>query len=199
MPRRFYRKKRYYKKRGGRKRIKRAMKKMRKIGLNFVKLRTQANISSSVAGTILDVFGMTNVQSCQDWSNCAGLYDQYRVFGMSIKWFPHLPNDTSVTTSYYPWYFVPDYDDVTALSTIAEAVQYERLKVKNIYKPFTLYYKIPKLLSMASTTAIANFGWMDVADPQTTGGIKSIATGLSASSVYGTYVMTYYVAFKNRR
>lgn len=199
MPRRFtFRRRRYRKKFGNRKRVKRTLRKMHRIGLNYVKLRTTALLTTDAAGLYSNTFGYTNLSGLEDWANFVTLYDQYRCFALKIKFIPELPNSVP-TLGFKPFYAVRDYDDVTALSTIPQAIQYENCMVKNLYRPWSIYSKVPKVTNLATNSTIVNFGWMDVATPQITGGLKMITDGLDASTTYGTFIVTAYVAFKGRR
>lgn len=211
-----YRRRRYTKRRSrkryGRKAVKRYVRKMRNMGMAFFKLRTAPQYTSDAAGLMAYGFSTTNpslttsvngaayVNACEDWANLITLYDQYRVFAVKITFTPDLPNDTSTVTSYRPCYIYVDYDSTTVQTTTAATIQYENCKVRNLYRPFTIYRKIPKSLNPTTAGNIVQFGWMDVAAPQPVGHIGlTVTAGVDLSTTYGQFLVTYYVAFKNRR
>lgn len=204
--RKSYRKKRYYGRRKGKTMIKRYLRKKSKIGLNFYKLRGTITMQSDFGGTISYRVNMTNPTDCfldsqtlQDWPNVAGLYDQYRVFAISLKFIPTCPNDTSTITGFHPLYIVPDYDDTDPLPSTGVAIQYERMVVKNMYRPWKLYYKIPKMTNLTSSSTIVSFGFMDVNAPQTNGSIKMYGNSFDNTTPYGTLIGTWYIGAKGRR
>lgn len=210
-----YKKRKYYRKRRPTKYTKRRLikaylrKKSKKGNATFVKLRYNYPLTTSSTGgleTRYNISNPTNVlfgsEVVQDWSSFAALYDQYRVFAVKIKYIPNFPNNESTLTVFRPLYMVTDYDSIVVLASVNEAIQYENLRVKNLQRPFSFYIRVPKLIATygvtGATVQVAQ-GWFDIAYPTDTGAIRTIATDLSASSIYGTFVITYYVGFKNRR
>lgn len=203
MPVRRYNRKKFVKKRG-RRAIKRFQRKANKKGLHVFRLRGVTALSTSLPGTNADVYSMTNPGAyynggsvLQDLSNFTALFDNYRICAVKLKYIPSRPSDSSSTTTYLPCYVVPDFDDETALTSIAQAVQYERMRVKDLSKPWKFYVKVPKINS--TTANSVGYGWFDLATSPNQAGIKFFATGLSTSATYGTIIATYYIAFKNRR
>lgn len=214
--RRNYRRRRFgrrrgFGRRGGKRMIKRITAKYRKQGYGLFKLRAFKALSSTAGGVIDNIFSVTNPNDydglgaptsiLQDWSNLVNLYDEYCVKAISIKYIPYFPNNDSTitTTPFAPLYSVIDFDDLTPLPNVNTAIQYERMKVKNLWRPFKLYYKIPKLLNLATTSTIISPGWMDTSVTQDTGAIKFYSGGVGASTDYGQIITTYYIVTKNRR
>lgn len=199
------------KKRYGRMMVKRALNKMRRTGLSVFKIRTNPAFTSDGSGEILYGISTTNpalttsvnggayVNACGDWSNLVTLYDSYRVFAVKIKFVPRFPNNLSATTNFKPIYVYCDYDSPTVVTNTNNANEYENCKMKNLFMPWTVFYRIPKTLNLASNSTIVSFGWMDIANPQPTGHIGMFSDGLSATSNYGDLQVTYYVGCKNRR
>lgn len=211
--RRTTRRSRYSRKRTGKKAFKRVMRKMRKSQLAVFKLRQTTTLSSTAAGNIqyrfttadpsafVSINGAGYATALEDWSGITSLYDQYRVCAVKLKFIPNYPNNTTATTAYAPVYCMIDYDTEAPPGTVADVIQYNNLKVKNLYRPWKLYYKIPK-----STPSVANapqasvgYGWVDVAKPVQIGAIQLLVNGASISSSYGTIIATYYICAKNRR
>lgn len=184
--------------------FKRKRAKYNKQGLSVFKLRSSAAMTTSVLGTFNSFIETTapdqwysGTGSVEDWSNLVTLYDQYRVCAISIKFIPQRPNDTSLIVTYHPLYMVPDFDDTNALNSAAQAIQYERMKVKNLNSPWKVYFRIPKVA--AGSGVKVQPGYFDIASSVSTGAIKFWADSLTASTTYGTFIATYYVACKNRR
>lgn len=203
MARRTFRKK-AFRKRTGRKAVKRFQRKASKKGLHVFKLRGVYNFATSLAGDNSDVLSMTNpgaylngASALPDLSSLTALFDNGRICAIKVKYIPMRPFDASSVTNYLPCYIVPDFDDETALAGVAQATEYERMKVKDLSKPWSYYIKVPKIGSTVANSV--SYGWYDLATMPNQAGIKFYATGLNTSASYGTIIATYYVAFKNRR
>lgn len=167
----------------------------------YFKLRRVVNMSSGPAGDITLTVS-NNPNAATDWANISGLFDSYRLFAMSIKFIPQLPNNTSSATNYVPFYLVADFDSTLSPITTADgALQYENCKVVNMYRPWKYFVKFPKVSynAAASTQTILQGGWMDVATATASGGIYGYGSGFSSATSYGNYVVTYYVGARNRR
>lgn len=182
----------------------------RKIGMAEYKLRTNPDAVTDVAGQMSYLFSTTNPElttsinggafgnAVQDWTSVISLYDQYRVCAIKVRYTPDLPNDTSVTTSFKPVYIVTDFDSTAAINNYNTLSQYEMMKVKNLFQPWSYYIKLPKSQT-AGTIAVGSFGWHDMAAPDNIGTVQIFAQNLDASTTYGRFTVTYYVKTKNRR
>lgn len=164
------------------------------------KLRTNVSLNSN-AGGVISFSTANNPSGISEWASLVQLFDSYKVTGMKIKYMPHLPNDTSVTTGYTPIYIVMDPDSpLASLSNISQAIEYDNLKTKNLYKPWSVYYKMPKVsqVPLAGSIVLAN-GWLDIDNVSSTSAILGYSDGLDISTTYGTLLTTYYVKVKNRK
>lgn len=212
--RRNFRKRGYrrYKRSGyGKRAVKRTLNKFRSQGMSFFKLRTNPVLSSDAFGDISYSFSLTNPNSTtaansagysnavQDWSSLTALYDSYRVFGVKIKFTPDLPNNLSATTTYKAIYSYVDYDSPTPVTTYNSVSEYENLKTYNLYRPFSRYVKVPKILNTGVASSVVTFGWMDIANPQPSGHVGFFVDAASLSTDWGQLTVTYYVGCKNRR
>lgn len=205
--RKYRRSRRVYGRKRGKRMIKRFLRKRQKRGnLAVFKIRDTIVCNSSVGGVIEYRTNSTNPTdtfftgvTAQDFVNLSGIYDQFRIYAVSVKYIPLLPNDESSVTGFAPLYTVIDYDDSTALTSVNQAINYENMKVKNMYRPWKVYYRIPKVTNLAGGTTIVGFGWFDMAGPLTTGAIKFYGTGFDVSTTYGTFIATWYIGCKNRR
>lgn len=164
------------------------------MGKRFFKLRAVQLMSTTVGGDFATVF-TNNPSGCSDWASVQALFDDYRVCALKIQWVPQLPNDTSAQTGYKPFYIVGDANDVTALTGITDAIQYENCKVKNLYRPWTYYFKFPK--ATAGSTLMN--GYRDTSVISGTQSVKTYSTGLDTSQDYGQFILSFYITVKNRK
>lgn len=176
-------------------------------GLLQTKLRYQTPFQSDAGGTVQNYLNMTDPTkvlngsgTVGDWTSFSALYDSYRIRGISVKYIPDFPNDTSVTTGFAPVYIVYDPDGAPAF-TVADFIQYENMKFKNLYKPWKYYHGVTKMINPSAQTTPTDLkgGWMDIAGPQSTSYVNWYAQGLDVSTIYGELLITYYVQFKTRR
>lgn len=171
-----------------------------KDGRTLVKLRVVTTVASDAGGQI-SAWLNDDVSGYQDWTSFAAVFDSYRVCALKLKFVPDLPNDTSTVTGYKPLYVVHDVDqsNIPTLS-VNTAIQYENMKVFNMYRPWNYYRKFSKQSSsgVASQVMMAG-GYKDVAVTTASQCIQYIGTGFDLSTTYGTIISTAYVSFKNRR
>lgn len=161
---------------------------------------------TSVAGVFAPAFQLTRpdnwdqTNALAEWNTFSSIYDRYRVTGVAFTFTPDKPNDTSTATGYRPLYVITDFDDIAALPSKAAAIEYNRLKIFNLFRPFKYYTKVPKLVNSAANGVVSlSSGMMDIANPQNTGSIKMYAEALDTSDNYGTFTFTYYIKFSGRR
>lgn len=175
------------------------MREKNKVKAPLFKLRGVNTIVADAGGIVNSLFKPSDPSSLQEWSNLSSLYDSYRVTGFKIQFFPFVPNGNSVNFDYKPLYTIMDVDQTTGtpVTTINQAIQYENVKVFNVYKPFKRYWKIPKYVDAANLQG----GYFDVANASASlpGTIQFIGTGFDISATLGDIVITAYVKFKNRR
>lgn len=161
----------------------------------------QVLILSTNAGGVMANTISNNVATIPEFSDIQALFDSYKVTGVKLHYQPHLPNDTSVTTGYTPLYIVNDPDSPSALlGSVAQAIEYDSLKVRNLFRPWKVYYKYPKITQVPSGSAIVlSNGWLDIDNPIGTSSVATYADGLDISTTYGELIITYYVKCKNRK
>lgn len=199
----FRKRKRYFKGYFKRKQLKYSQRK-----ITFAKLKGTVTFSSNGAGLIQQTFFDTDpalfdtANPLQDWLTYAALYDQYRVCAIKFQWIPTLPNNESATAVFQPFYTIYDQDSAPAATTTNALIQYSNLRVKNLYKPWKVYYKVARSFSsQVSNVVVGSLGWYDTDVPSAVGRIL-FSTGseaCSASVQYGRMICTYYIAFKNQR
>lgn len=198
----FRRRKTFRKKRAFRKKfLKKRSSRKGQTAARMFKLRVTATLSSDVGGDISGILS-DNPSGANDWVSCGNLFDSYRVCAMKIKYIPSFPNDTNAVAGYAPLYVVYDADhQAQPLASVNDAVQYENLKVMNMYRPWSYYVRIPKFnsISGASAVTIQSGGYIDIGAVTAVSCIAYYGTGFKASLDYGTLVYTFYLKFKNRR
>ena len=181
------------------------MRKSIQYNVHKYKMRAQSDVITNVGGSLAYAFSMTKpdlwdqTNPLPEWASVLPLYDRYRVTGIKIKFIPDRPNDAFSATGFYPFYVAADYDDLGAPTSIQQMLDYDNCKILNLYKPWQLYYKIPRLMNPGQTGVITlGSGMMDVAATQSTGSIKMHFVG-DLSKKYGTLIFTYYITLSNRR
>lgn len=171
---------------------------------NF-KLRGVLQLTSDGAGSINAGVRLTQPDSIDgagtaltDWTSVLNLYDEFRVTSIKVQYIPQLPNDPSGTSAFNPAYVFTDFDSTGLVSTVAGAVGYDNMKVKNLYRPWSYFMRVPRMTAANSAT-IARVGWMDTNSPAVTGSIYIRADNLDASTQYGKIILTYYIVAHNRK
>lgn len=168
----------------------------------FFKLRHVVQATTSVGGVLQHV--ITNDPTLfEDWENVKALFDSYKICALKVKFIPSRPNDSSdhsgaTGVTYNPCYVVGDPDDVNAMTSVDQAIQYENMKVKNLFRPWTYYMKIPKRTQVSTATTIIGNGYIDCAMETPNASIKVFSDGLTADLPYGQFIVTGYFTAKNR-
>lgn len=171
---------------------------------HFLKLRGTIPVSSNGSGLLVATFPVNpsiwdGTNAMAEWAALSGLYDSYMVRGVKIRWVPDKPNDTSTTTNYRPCYNNQDMDSNTVPTSIAQILEYDNFSVFDLSKSWQKYFRISKFTGGGTTGVILQGGWIDIASPVSQGSISFRSEGLDLSDNYGHFIVTQYVAFKNRR
>lgn len=133
-----------------------------------------------------------------DVTYLSNLYDQFKVHAVKVRFIPSLPNNVSATTAYAPVYIAYDCD-VSATNPIGSvnlALGYKNVKVKNLYRPWSVYYKID---GPTGGTYQTTGGYQDFLNIHNVGAIGIYSEGLTANTTYGTYIVECYLTCKARR
>jgi len=100
-------------------------------------------------------------------SEFTGLFDQYRILGVKITFYPYAVNafvisNTQQTLEIPQLYTVLDYDDATVPTTFTSLDEYKNCKIFQFRRPYSRYFS-PKLLSQSLFTATSGtFGQLSV-------------------------------------
>jgi len=197
MPRKYVKKRLYKKRRFYKKTI--VKNPGSRNAVRYFKLKSVAvDLTSNSFGGFNSIID-NNPTGYQDFASVAQLFDVYRVCAMKIQFFPSFPNNTSTVTNYRPIYLVYDADTESALTNASTAIQYDNFKVKNLYRPWSFYTRIPKIANSAlHTSTIFQGGFIDASDTMTVGAILTFAEGLNVSTNYGKILTTLYLKAKMR-
>lgn len=148
----------------------------------------------------------------QDWAHISGMFDEYRANAIKIQYFPDanvtafagtgtaLQSPVSLTPirDWHPLYIVHDKDDTDQPVDVNGMIEYENLKVFNLYRPFTYYKKFQRNVPVVNATNVSIKGYQRTDNPQATQSIKVLANGLTLQSEYGVTIITLYITARNR-
>lgn len=169
------------------------------------KVRLQADVSSTAGGVITEYIQTQTIDAAlngstafQDVTSLSNLYDDFKVMAIKIRWIPYAPNDDSSIRYYRPIYVVYDVDSSGSNPITSEnvAIGYQNCKIMNLYKPWTVYYKI---LPCTGGTYQTVDGFQDFANIHNLGVIGIYSTGLNNSTSYGKLIVDCYLMCKARR
>jgi hypothetical protein len=153
--------------------------------LHTVLLRYSADLSSDVAGRIAVVIG-NSPTLYSGWASWATLYDEYRVLGMELKFYPQ-NRYSKTTTITRPIFLVTDQDDVSALTSYIDAEAYASCREHTLDDPFT---------HTAKMAGVENAVYTTTGTTVNTFCIKMWSDGLSTSTTYGLLISTIRVQFR---
>lgn len=164
-------------------------------GVRYMKLRQVVSVNASAGGSYTGDFAVRNPSTAQDWSACIDLFDEYKVCGHKIQFVPHVPAGNSVLIDYRPVYVIFDSNSISSpVSTVNECLQYENLKVMNLFRPWKLYTRVPKV-----TTPNNMLGYQPTSSPIDAGRLVCFADNLDPSQFYGDIIITHYIKFRARK
>jgi hypothetical protein len=145
-------------------------------------------ISSSAGAKITSVFS-DDLTGFTDIASFAAIYDEYRVLGLRLEYFP-CNRYSKTTTLCRPLISVVDRDDAAVLSTYSSAVAYGSCRKESLEDPFVREIKMsgPGDATFLDTASFANGKNF----------IKLYADGLSASVEYGMVVLYARVQFRGK-
>lgn len=171
-------------------------------GIRYFKLRYSSVLTSSGGGIIASYMSAKpdavwdGGGTVEDWSSVSSLFDSFQTRAMKMHFIPQLPNDTSAQTGYFPLYvgFDVDAQAVNPVGSVSAALQYENMKVFNMYRPWKYYKILPR------TGASKQLGWTDMANTSDQYGmIWTFGEGFDVSQTYGRVILTLYIKAKDRR
>jgi len=148
--------------------------------------------AAATAGTVWDltVTGAQVRSNAFEWSDFAGSFREYRVLSLRYEYNPNVINAVNSSINYTPVYSVVDRDDASASGSYANIVTNTSLRVFTMQR---MYAREAKMESTFEAEFISVAG-----DPAAYFSIKNYSTGLTASQVYGRYLVRWIVQFRTR-
>jgi hypothetical protein len=130
------------------------------------------SLASNGSGTVATVFS-DDPTSSVDWSSLAQVWDEYRVLGFTFHSQPFNRYTRTNTEQIGPLFTVIDRDDAVALTTEAQALEYESLVVFYMGDPFKR--------EVRSMTSIEDASFITTATPVARNWLKLIAQNITPS------------------
>jgi len=178
---------------------------MKGISLNTLVLTEEGPFTTTSGGIISFVFPFANPSGATDWTTASGLYDEYRTLALSVQYYPNTEDCLTTNSAlliFNPIYTVIDRDSNAALTSYAQAANYEALKVFSLTKRFRIDMKMSGLNvqtnNNTSNTASEGAFLNCAAVPTYCGSIKMFSGTNSTSTTYGRFVVRYLVQFRGR-
>jgi hypothetical protein len=161
----------------------------------------QTTQSSNGAGIMTGVFDQT-MTGMIGWSYWAGLYDEFRVLGMQLEFFP-VNRYSKLTAVCTPGVGVIDRDSNGPLISLANGFGYASCRILSLEDPWAdrHFYKgncePPITFRM---DGVNDATWTTTAAPSGTNkpAIKFYFSGLTASTPYGLFVQRALVQFRGK-
>jgi len=125
-----------------------------------------------------------------DWGNLAALWDEFRVLGFTFNYEPFDRYNQSTTITVGPIFTVIDRDDATLLTTEAQCLEYESLKVFNMADPFKR--------EIRSMTSVEDATFITTASPVGRTWFKAVGSGVATTTNFGKYWIDILVQFRGR-
>lgn len=163
-------------------------------GLDNTVVRTNCSIAVGVAtGGTGEISGgfTTNPRSTSDWANIQSVYQEYRVLGFEVKYTPYYP--VPIAGGVLPSVGAMDvvhYSGAGSPASRDEVIQNATHKLWHSHRPLTMHYK---------ARGFEELYWASTESDSDRGSIRWFIDGLSASSNYGVFTVTYLVELRGRQ
>jgi hypothetical protein len=156
--------------------------------LHTVVLSLTGTVNSDSGGTIVPLAFASNPTGASNWSSFALCFDEYRVLGMELSYWPNDRYDAGVTTHQRPLATVIDHNGSAALSSYANAAAFESFEMKSTGDP----WKRTAFMNGLGEAVFNN----TANTPTDLFYIKLFATSLGVSLEYGRYLLLWRVQFR---
>lgn len=178
--------------------------------VHYFRLRqtNTAALTSGGTGQINFAVTMNDPSIAPNWTAIALLFDEARVCGYKAVYTPYIPNQDGAVvgfTSFAACSVCHDLTDTSVSSgpTFTINQEYENSRMKNLYKPWSYYVRIPKLLqysTLAGVTPNTHEGgfWRTDAVPNV-GRFYVNAIGLPPTTQFGSISHTFYIKCRSVR
>ncbi|QUS52600.1 capsid protein [Mute swan feces associated circular virus 6] len=201
--RRFIRRRRVFrKKRTFRRRFRRSLR-TGAYTKRLFKLRRVVTINSAANEPTWQQFN-DNPSLSQDWTAVSELFQMYRVNGLKLTWIPTFNASvlgTQANSIIVPLYYLHDTNmTITTIPSENQVLQYENLKIRNLTRMHSVYYKMARRINATAPGTLSTDGYSSVQNPQITQQIAILIPNLSSvGNSLGRFVITAYVSAKVRR
>jgi len=155
-----------------------------------VNIGATATVVSTAGGVINNVYSSDPITS-SGWANNSAVWDEYRVLGFKISFYPHDRYAPGILTVTRPMAIVSDHNGNAAITSWNEALTYESgYKMGNSGDPWSKEIRMKDLgegvfINTASSPANAYY-------------VKLYGDTVTASTTYGRVIQTYLVEFRGR-
>lgn len=162
-----------------------------------VRITSNGIISTNAVGVITKTIDF-NPSAATEWANFTSIYDEFRVRAVRLSLVPY--QQGSVTALNGTVVVAFDNDDNSVLTSLDAATVYESARIMS-----GVWYSNQgniKQLTFARPTAGDHTSeiWYDCGAPATAvGAVKMYSSAMSTSLQYFTYVMEYFIQFRDRR
>lgn len=113
----------------------------------FIRLRFVTAILSNGTGVISDLRSLGQITTCQNYSDLAGVYDQFQVNAMKVKYIPYNVGDESSSVGGNTRgnvCSVIDMNGANLPTSVGTASAWDTFKLVPAYYPHQRYIRIPK-------------------------------------------------------
>jgi len=152
-----------------------------------VNFGTVGSVTSNVGGIMALVYSCLPNTSA-DWTSAIALYDEYRVLGMELKFFPN-NRYSKVTTTVRAAVVTVDRDDTTVPTSYLTQTKKASAKLVSLEDPWTITAKM---------NGIEDAGFITTATSVTAFSFKLYSDGLTVSTEFGLAFIEYLVQFRGR-
>lgn len=155
-------------------------------------VHNSGQLTSSAGGVLNTVFTNSNQAGASaDWTGLSALFKEYRILAMQIDYIPWNQYSKASTTVVTPLYVVSDRETATALTSVADAVGSASCRIYSLDNKWSRSIRMDGVEESqwtVSGSAVASTACTY---------LKCYASGLSNSTIYGDFISSCVVQFRN--
>jgi hypothetical protein len=143
--------------------------------------------SSDGTGTIANVYG-SSPTGVADWSSLAAVFEEFRTLAFEVRYFPN-NRYSKVSTTCTPLLGIVDRANNAAFASYNALMSHASHKRLSLEDPWVMIFHMSGSdeAEFQTTNSPTDDGW-----------IKFFSTGLTASTTYGQFFITYRAQFRGR-
>jgi hypothetical protein len=145
-------------------------------------------ISSDGTGSITAILS-NDPSASADFSSFVNTYDDFRVLGEKLEFFP-INRYSKVTTTCVPLIVVKDRNDSAILTTYSSAISYSSASKRSVEDPWSESFKM-----VGANESV----WISTASPVASRWFKFFGTGYTNYTDYGRFFLYARVQFRGRK